>query len=474
MLNLYDTQSRTIKKLAPINGEKLRFYCCGPTVYGPAHIGNFRTFVLQDVFRRVVELGGLQTQHVRNLTDVDDKTIRDSQKEGISLSDFTKKWTDNFHADCIALNCLPPHLEPSAVAHIPEQIAMVGKLINSGHAYVSEEGSVYFKISSFNEYGKLSHLDKRELELGKTANAKANADEYEKDSIADFVLWKSRRNEDGENFWVSPWGEGRPGWHLECSAMIGKVFGSDFDLHSGGIDLIFPHHENEIAQSRCACGGNFAHHWFHITHLLVDGGKMSKSKGNMYTLNDLEAKGYSPGEVRYVLTSGYYRRPLNFTLSSLDDAKTTLARLSKFDLQLFELSDSQPLPTYSEYCNQPAFDPGTFTQAWNSLNDDLNTPEALGHVFSSIKQISTTSLSKKEAIDIRKSFHFILMAMGITLPVQIKEAINIPENIKILAEKRWQARVSRDWATSDKLRDELTNMGWSIKDNKNDYELTPN
>lgn len=210
MLHLYDTRTRTAQDISPMDGKTLRFYCCGPTVYGPAHIGNFRTFVMQDIFRRVLELGGTPTMHVRNLTDVDDKTIRDSQKAGVSLAEFTAGWADLFHRDCTALNCLPPHVEPSAVGHIPEQIRMVQALVEKGHAYVSEDGSVYFRISSFPEYGKLSHLDKRELDLGKTANARSNADEYEKDSVADFVLWKSRRPEDGDNFWPSPWGKAAP------------------------------------------------------------------------------------------------------------------------------------------------------------------------------------------------------------------------------------------------------------------------
>ena len=303
MLHLYDTRTRKAQEISPMDGKTLRFYCCGPTVYAPAHIGNFRTFIMQDVFRRVVELGGTATTHVRNLTDVDDKTIRDSRKAAVTLAEFTATWADKFHRDCQALNCLPPHVEPSAVAHIPEQIEMVKALVEKGHAYPSEDGSVYFRISSFPEYGSLSHLDKRELDLGKTANARSNADEYEKDSVADFVLWKSRRPEDGDNYWPSPWGEGRPGWHLECSAMIHKYFGNDFDLHSGGVDLVFPHHENEVAQSRCACGGGFARLWFHIAHLLVDGGKMSKSLGNMYTLEDLAKLGHKAEAVRCVLAA---------------------------------------------------------------------------------------------------------------------------------------------------------------------------
>ena len=327
MLHLYDTRTRTAQDISPMDGKTLRFYCCGPTVYGPAHIGNFRTFVMQDVFRRVLELGGVPTTHIRNLTDVDDKTIRDSQKAGVSLAEFTAGWADLFHRDCAALNCLPPHAEPSAVGHIPEQIRMVQTLVEKGHAYVSEDGSVYFRISSFPEYGRLSHLDERELDLGKTANARSNADEYEKDSVADFVLWKSRRPEDGNNFWPSPWGEGRPGWHLECSAMIHKYFGNDFDLHSGGVDLVFPHHENEVAQSRCACGGGFARLWFHITHLLVDGGKMSKSLGNVVNPDDVVNE-YGADTLRlYEMFIGDFEKAAPWNTNSIKGCKRFLDRI---------------------------------------------------------------------------------------------------------------------------------------------------
>ena len=326
MLHLYDTRTRTAQDISPMDGKTLRFYCCGPTVYGPAHIGNFRTFVMQDVFRRVLELGGVPTTHIRNLTDVDDKTIRDSQKAGVSLAEFTAGWADLFHRDCAALNCLPPHAEPSAVGHIPEQIRMVQTLVEKGHAYVSEDGSVYFRISSFPEYGRLSHLDERELDLGKTANTRSNADEYEKDSVADFVLWKSRRPEDGNNFWPSPWGEGRPGWHLECSAMIHKYFGNDFDLHSGGVDLVFPHHENEVAQSRCACGGGFARLWFHITHLLVDGGKMSKSLGNVVNPDDV-IKAYGADTMRlYIMFIGDFEKVATWSDEAVKGSKRFLDR----------------------------------------------------------------------------------------------------------------------------------------------------
>ncbi len=464
-MRLFDTLTRTERKLSPIDGSTFRFYCCGPTVYGPAHIGNFRTFVLQDVFRRALETSGIRTLHVRNITDVDDKTIRDSQKAGQTLTDFTAGWTTKFHADCEAIACLPPHIEPGAVEHIPQQIAMIQKLVEKGNAYRSEDGSVYFKISSFPDYGKLSHLDSRELDLGKTQNARANhSDEYEKDSLSDFVLWKSRRPEDGENFWQSPWGEGRPGWHLECSAMIHEYLGDTFDLHSGGVDLVFPHHENEIAQSQCACGGHFAAHWFHITHLLVDGGKMSKSLDNLYTLEDLAAKGFTAMEVRYVLIGAHYRKQLNFTLESLSGAREALAKLAKAARQLAaKIGDDVRFDSVGF---------GPFENAWNSLLNDLNTPAALGGIFTGLREAA--SLTGSEAAKALAGMNRILRALGITLPEEAEEdSVEIPEAVRSLAEERWQFRSARNWAKSDELRDQLAADGWLVKDGKEGYTLQP-
>mgnify|MGYP000005831619 CR=1 FL=1 len=460
-MKLHDTLTRAQRELTPLDGETFRFYCCGPTVYGPAHIGNFRTFVMHDVFRRVLETGGMKTLHVRNITDVDDKTIRDSQVAGKTLKEFTAHWTEKFHADCTALGCLPPHIEPSAIDHIPQQIAMIEKLIEKGHAYASEDGSVYFKVASFPDYGKLSRLDTRELDLGKTQNARADADEYSKDSIADFVLWKSRKEEDGENFWQSPWGDGRPGWHLECSAMIKEYLGESFDLHSGGVDLVFPHHENEIAQSQCSCGGDFAAHWFHITHLMVDGGKMSKSLGNLYTIEDLEAKGHTAMEVRYVLISGHYRKQLNFTLDSLHAAKEALAKLTKGRTALTERGGDlrSPSPT----TNFQAFQP-----AWDALNRDLNTPAALGHLFSGLK---ASQISEGEAAaENLAAFDSILTALGLKLPAE-EAASEIPTEVQDLADQRMAAKQNKDWAASDALRDQITALGWTIMDSSDGYEL---
>lgn len=461
-MRLYDTLDRELKELRPLDGSTYRFYCCGPTVYGPAHIGNFRTFVLQDVFRRTLETGGMRTFHVRNITDVDDKTIRDSQAAGQTLTDFTAQWTAKFHADCEALGMLPPHVEPGAVEHIPQQIAMIAELVEKGHAYASEDGSVYFKIASYPEYGRLSRLDTRELEIGRTQNERANADEYEKDSLSDFVLWKGRKPEDGANYWPSPWGEGRPGWHLECSAMIAEYLGADFDLHSGGVDLTFPHHENEIAQSKCACGGGFAAHWFHTTHLLVDGGKMSKSLNNFYTLDDLGAKGFTPMEVRYVLIGGHYHKQLNFTLDSLAAAREAMAKLAKGQRALAAKAGGE--------VQLSSVDFGPFQEAWDSLNDNLNTPGCLGGLFTGLRE--ATKLEGEEAAKALAGFNRLIRALGLSLPEEEPEA-EVPADIRAIAEERWAARTAKDWAKADEMRKQLTGLGWNMKDGKEGYELTP-
>ncbi len=467
-VRLFDTMTREMREIEPADGKAFRFYCCGPTVYGPAHIGNFRTFVLNDVLRRVMEVSGMRTKHVRNITDVDDKTIRDSQAAGMALTAFTEKWTARFHRDCEALHCLEPHVEPRAVKHIPEQIAMIETLIEKGHAYPSGDGSVYFRIASFGDYGKLARLDQQELELGKTQDRRANADEYEKDSVSDFVLWKGRRPDDGDNYWESPWGEGRPGWHLECSAMSFKYLGESFDLHSGGEDLKFPHHENEIAQSRCACGGDFARIWFHPRFLMVDGEKMSKSLNNLYTLEDL---GSDPGatamEVRYVLISAHHRKQLNFTFDGLHAAREALSKLVRAEARLAKAAgrDGQAAPSYKELCKLE--DHGVFTPALAALNDDLNTPEGLGQLFTGLRTADTEGDPGVNWL----GFHAILAALGLLLPdLEDPEA---PPEVVALAEKRQEARVARDWAGADAVRDELKTLGWTVKDGQNGYELKP-
>ncbi len=466
-MRLFDTMTRETRDLKPVDGKTLGYYCCGPTVYGPTHVGNFRTFVLQDVLRRVLEVGGMRTKHVRNLTDVDDKTIRDSQAAGESLEEFTKRWTARFHEDCEKLNCLKPHVEPTAVGHIPEQITMTEALIEKGHAYPSEDGSVYFKISSFREYGKLARLDQQDLELGRTQNRRANADEYEKDSVSDFVLWKGRRPEDGDNYWESPWGEGRPGWHLECSAMSYKYLGDTFDLHSGGEDLKFPHHENEIAQSLCACGGEFARNWFHPRFLLVDGEKMSKSLNNLYTLEDLaKDPGATPMEVRYLLISAHHQKQLNFTFDGLHAAREALAKLARAGAELARAAGKEGAapPSYKELCKVKEH--GVFAPSLTALNDDLNTAEGLGQLFKGIR-----AAKDGDPLVNWVGFHAVLAALGLILPAQDKP--QAPSEVVEIAEKRQAARQARDWAAADAARDELKALGWVVKDGEQGYELEP-
>ncbi len=458
-LHLHDTLTRTTLPIAPTDGTTYRFYCCGPTVYGPAHIGNFRTFLIQDLFRRVLEMTGVTTLHVRNLTDVDDKTIRQSQAEGRTLSEFTQHWTERFHTDCAALNLLPPHIEPSAVAHIPEQIALIEALIEKGHAYRTDDGSVYFKVDSFPSYGALSRLAERTITTDTVD--REQSDEYDRESAADFALWKSRRPEDGENFWPSPFGEGRPGWHLECSAMAMKHLGQTLDLHSGGVDLIFPHHENEIAQSEAATGKTFVHHWFHITHLLVDGRKMSKSLGNLYTLEDLTARGHTAEELRYVLLSGTYRQQLNFTLDSLTAARKALARLRQLQQHLGTPPTTPP----------PISKIGIFAPVAQALCNDLNSPEALGQLFTIAKTLLAIPPGDPTLATHRDGLAIILHTLGLTLSTPAET--EIPAEILALANQRHQARLNKNWPESDRLRTALTQAGWQIKDTPDSYQLSP-
>lgn len=463
-----------------MDGKVYRFYCCGPTVYGPAHIGNFRTFVLQDVFRRVLESTGVKVKHVRNLTDVDDKTIRQSQVEGKNLAEFTRQWTEKFRTDCETLGMLCPDVEPGAVEHIGHQIELIEKLIERGHAYRAEDGSVYYDVSSFSEYGKLSRLSERSIttgaasapEAGGETGAREMADEYDRDSAADFALWKARRAEDGENYWESPWGQGRPGWHIECSAMSMKYLGDSFDMHGGGIDLVFPHHENEIAQSEGVTGKPFAKHWFHVAHLMVEGMKMSKSLGNLYTLEDVEKRGYTANELRYVLLSANYRQPLNFTWDSMGAAKHALRKLGRFVAVLRGIAGVAEGEEIEEVMEH-----GKFASVWQALLDDLNTPEALGRLFTGVREvdrmITDGHLTKERAREELSCLYGVLRCLGVHPEEEGKENFDIPEEVQKLAEERWAAKQAKNFAESDRLRDLLKEKGWEVKDSKQEYVLTP-
>ena len=477
VLHLHDTLEARLKPVVPENGTSLGFYCCGPTVYGPAHIGNFRTFVVQDLFRRVVELSGFATRHVRNVTDVDDKTIRESQAQSMSLEAFTAHWKDRFHEDGRALNLLPPHEEPSAVAHIEEQIHWIKRLVDHDIAYRAEDGSVYFRVAAFADYGRLSGLKDRELKPSASKRSQLS-DEYEKDALADFALWKAHKPEDGPYAWESPWGRGRPGWHIECTAMSVKCLGQAFDVHSGGIDLIFPHHENEIAQCEAVTHKPLARHWFHIAHLLVEGTKMSKSLGNLYTLKDLEEKGYKGAEVRYALLMGHYRQSLNFTFSSLKAARQGLQRMSKVANRLLQQVGRTGLASYEECLSRAGKEKawGPFIGVWEALLKDLNAPKALGALFSALGPLERSdALSDEEAAIALQGLEFCVAVLGWPLPKAEEkkrdEDSEIPESINAMAEKRWQAKKERDWQAADALRDELKALGWIVRDQSDSYKL---
>src|SRR5271154_6477488 len=341
-LKLFNTLSRSVQEFAPLDSaqKKVGMYCCGPTVYDFAHIGNWRTFVFADLVRRYLEFKNFQVTHVMNITDIEDKIIKRVRETKTTLPEFTQKFEAAFFVDLKLLNCLEPHEKPRATEHIPEIISLIEKLIARGIAYKAADGSVYFSIEKYRgcgcNYGQLLKLNFDEMRAGE----RVKSDEYAKESIADFALWKSRALDDGEIFWPSPFGEGRPGWHIECSAMSMKILGASFDLHLGGEDLIFPHHEDEIAQSEGATQKPFVKYWMHGAHLLVEGKKMSKSLGNFFTLRDLLAKGFTGREVRYLLLTAHYRETFNFTLEGLAGARTALARIKECLLKLLEIAES--------------------------------------------------------------------------------------------------------------------------------------
>lgn len=460
-LAIYNTLTRRVEPVTRAN-ERLTMYFCGPTVYNRAHIGNFRTYLVEDVLVRVLKLENERPYVVRNITDVDDKTIRDSQKEGLKLSGLTDKYTKLFHDDCDALNILTPDIEPRATEHIADQIQLIEALLKNGNAYQSD-GSVYFRVRAFERYGELSGLKHCELQTQALDSAgKRNlADEYTRENVSDFVLWKAYKPEDGDVFWESPWGRGRPGWHIECSAMSMKYLGRTIDLHAGGVDLCFPHHENEIAQSEAATHEKFVRYWVHIAHLMVDGAKMSKSLHNMYTLQDIADAGYSPDTLRYCLLAGHYRQPLNFTMNSLVAADNALKKLRIFYEKLPNTVNNDPVeqPVHWQF----------FGEAYHALLDDLNIPLCLGKIF---KTIGVLDLNINDTATIAREFEIIRYALGLRLNKNDDTKLDIPNDIAQLARERWDAKIRKDYKLSDHIRSQMESLGWLVKDTPEGYMVT--
>ncbi len=461
-VRFFNTLGRRSEPFEPLVADQVGLYTCGPTVYNHAHIGNLRTFLFEDLLKRSLVYLGYSVRHVMNLTDVDDKTIRDAQAEGVSLREFTERYAQSFFEDLRRLNVAPADVYPRATDHIPEMQAIIRQLIERGHAYLAD-GSVWFRIDSDPDYGRLSGV---RLDEARQSDRVAN-DEYEKEDVRDFVLWKAAKP--GEPAWDSPWGSGRPGWHIECSAMSAKYLGETFDIHCGGVDNIFPHHENEIAQSESATGRPFVRTWLHSEHLVVDGQKMSKSLGNFFTLKDLLARGASPRALRYLLISVHYRQKLNFTFAGLEAAGNALRRLDEFR---FRVAHANEKPGAGEGLGARVT--ALLDGFARGLADDLNISFALGELFEFVRDVNTT-IDRGELIagDVERvlgGLRSIDTVLGV-LGDEWREAgasgdavAEAERQIEALVAARDAARKARNFAESDRLRDELAALGVVLED----------
>jgi cysteinyl-tRNA synthetase len=458
---LFNTMGRRLAPLAPIVPGEVRIYTCGPTIYNDAHIGNLRTFLFEDLLRRTLEHLGYRVNQVMNLTDVDDKTIRGAHQAGLSLGQFTAPIEQAFFRDLDILHVERAEAYPPATEHIPAMIALVERLVAKGHAYEAD-GSVFFRIASDPDYGRLSGFDLEQARRGE----RVASDEYEKEDVRDFVLWKGAKPD--EPSWDSPWGKGRPGWHVECSAMSMEYLGETFDIHCGGVDNIFPHHENEIAQSESATGKPFVHLWLHAEHLIVDGQKMSKSLGNQHTLADLLARGVSPRALRYLFLSVHYRQKLNFTWESLDAAAGALKRV---DEMRFRLAHA-PLPPEGNATDGAvaAAAAQLDRDARRALADDLNAAAALAAVFTFVKAVNVAIEEQRLAAGDKERVAAALAAVdrvfGVLDPAAWTEegAAGDDAEIERLVHERQEARRRRDFAAADRLRGQLTELGVVIED----------
>jgi len=460
-ITFYDTYSRQLEEFRPIEPPKVKLYTCGPTVYSFAHIGNFRAYVFEDLLQRHLEARGFEVERVMNLTDVDDKTIRGSREAGISLPEFTAKFKKGFFEDIETLrikraNHFPAATEPENLA---KMIEMIDRLMQEDIAYQAEDRSVYFRIMRYPDYGKLAHLDLAELR----PSGRIRSDEYEKENIGDFALWKAWDEKDGLVGWDAPWGRGRPGWHIECSAMATRLLGPEIDIHCGGVDNIFPHHEAEIAQSECVNHKKFVRYWLHNAHLLVEGQKMSKSLGNFFTLRDLLDKGFTGRELRYALIGSNYRQPLNFTFDGLNAARHSLLRIDEWLRRLRDIAgNAEPDPGFAAAKSDSFF---------AALDEDLNISAALAEVFDQIRftnrSIDSAELTAGQAAALLDWWDRINQVLQLQ-----EEAEPIPPNVTRLLQRRAAARADKNWPESDSLRTQIEELGWLVKDTKDGQKLT--
>jgi len=455
MLKFYNSLTNKKETFTPIHRDEVKLYTCGPTVYDKAHIGNFRTFLFEDLLKRTLLAFGYKVKHIMNITDVDDKTIKRANESNKNLSEITEHYTKLFFEDSLSLKILPADNYPLATEHIPGMIEMIKSLIIKEFAYVTEDGSVFFKISSYSKYGNLTNINMTKMKK----STRILSDEYNLDSPQDFALWKACKNADGNIFWDSPWGKGRPGWHIECSSMSIEYLGKHFDIHCGGFDNRFPHHENEIAQSECALDTKFVNYWLHSEFLLVDGGKMSKSLGNVYTIPELFNKGFTPEEIRYIMLTAHYRSKVNFTLKKQHEAKMGIKRIQtlKSRLQSINRFNTNYYPDIKN-----VFD--------KTLSDDLDTPNVMALVFDWVRKLNIDldkdNLTEEEAA---RSLNFINYFNSI-FNVLIDD-YSIPTEILKLAEARKIARKNKDWDESDRLRDLIDSKGWNIRDSNEGQKI---
>jgi cysteinyl-tRNA synthetase len=454
MLKLHNTLTGADEVLRTIEEGVVRLYTCGPTVYDYAHIGNFRTFCFQDLLRRYLVYRGFRVIHVMNITDVDDRIIQNAREQGMSLKDYTEKYTQAFFEDSRTLRIELPELMPRATAHIPEMVALIKRLEEKGYTY-RKDGSIYFNISRFKDYGKLSKADFSGIQPG----ARVDTDKYDKENARDFALWKAPKA--GEDFWETEIGPGRPGWHIECSAMSMKYLGETFDIHCGGADLVFPHHENEIAQSEAATGKPFVHYWLHPEVLIVEGEKMSKSLGNQFTLRDLLAKGPAPEPIRYLLLSVHYRRQLNFTWDGLQQAQASLQRLQDFIQRMSEVADGS-VPG-AEFAAEVAGARRRFVEA---MDDDLNTSAALAVVYDFVRWANQKVEQGQVAGGDAGAAVEFLREVDRVLAVLRRKADLVDREILEMIEQRAAARKRRDFAGSDRIRDYLLEKGIQLEDTR--------